>query len=406
MKNLAILLTVSLIAAAAAYFAFVSGAEIDEMTLIVDSGRAVIERDGDQIKVDESEELETGDLIRTDGVARLRLSGGRLAFLEDKARVSVTNDHALDGQGGSLRVQSTGGDAFRVTLGDIDANATNSNFRIDQGVGSARVGTYGGLVSLTSPGQPDLRVPQYFEAAVAVGDLPEDVRPYRFDTKDIWDREFLDSVMNLDEALISTVSPIADQRGGAKPPLGYFGSLADQNVDFMRRYLQRSTEDLLIGFMVAANAEEGSIKQAMGRAFRLHDDGGRWGLVAAILEARPGKLVSGLQALALDTGVADGGGDGAEAPEFNLAAGDPGPGDDDPPGPGEPVDPPEDPKDPKDPKDPDPPVSDDCSSGPECDIQEGVDELLPDDEPTPTPDDEEDPPPLTDGVLDREDGLP
>ena len=107
--------------------------------------------------------------------------------MEGKTRVFVSNDRTLDAQGGSVRAQSSADDAFKVTFGDVSAQATNSNFRVDQGVGSTRVGTYGGVVNLSTPGQPDVRVPQYFEAAVAVGDLPDEARPYRFDEGDFWD---------------------------------------------------------------------------------------------------------------------------------------------------------------------------------------------------------------------------
>ena len=121
MKNLAILLTACLIAAAAGYFVFVAGGEIDEMTLILESGEATIDRNADQISVEDSHELEEGDLIKTDGVAQLRLTGDRHAFMEGKTRVFVSNDRTLDAQGGSVRAQSSSDDAFKVTFGDVSA---------------------------------------------------------------------------------------------------------------------------------------------------------------------------------------------------------------------------------------------------------------------------------------------
>jgi hypothetical protein len=409
MKNLAILLTVSLIAAAAAYFAFVSGG-IDEMTLILESGRATVERDGHEIRVEDEQDLDEGDLIRIDGVARLRLAGDRHAFLEGRSRISVTNDHALDAHAGSVRVQSVHGDVFRVSFGDVEATATDSNFRVDQGVGSTRVGTYLGSVSLSTPGEPDLRVPQYFEAAIAVGDLPDSTRPYRFDLDDVWDSVFLDSVIEVDDELTRTASALSGQLvGGSGPSLGYFNGLAKQDVDFMRRYLKRATDELLIGFTIADNTRSGSMKRSFTRAFRLRDQGGRWGLIAAILDARTTSVVADLESIVGATGVADGSGETGEEPEFTLAAGEPsgpgaaGNGD----LPSDPTDPPaEVPGDPTDPKDPkDPPEGDDCASGPECDIQEGVDELNPlDDDPSPSPDGDQ--PPLTDGVLGGGNGLP
>jgi hypothetical protein len=174
----------------------------------------------------------------------------------------------------------------------------------------------------------------------------------------------------------------------------------------MRRYLKRSAEDLLIGFTVAENARAVSMKRAFTRAFQLRDDGGRWGLVATILDAPERKLVAGLEDLIIGTGVAEGDGEDAETPTF--AAGDSGPTDgggniDDPSNPDPRDDDPTEPKDPNDPGDPDEP--EDCTSGPECDgqdVTDRIDEFLPDDDPSPTPDG--DSPPLTDGVLGGGDG--
>ena len=417
MKNLAILVTVSLIAAAAAYFAFVSGDGIEPMTLRLEAGRAVVEREGERIPVEDSLRLKEGDVIRTmDGVATLRLAGRRFAHLNGDARVAVANDHTLDGRGGSLRA-SSGGDPFKVSFGDVSATTVNGHFRVDQGFGSARVGTYEGSARLSTPGQPTLDVPQFFEASVAVGDLPSQPRPYRFDLDDDWDLQLLGWIIDLDENLTRSANGLSSELelGGSRPNLEYFGALADQNVDFMRRYLQRATDDLLIGFTIADNSRSASLKRAFKKAFSLHDEGGRWGLVAAILDTRPTRLVADLGDLIAATGVAGGDEQGADAPEFTIAAGsEVAPGSGDPSDPTDPSDPPPDdptdPKDPKDPKDPDPPQ--DCSNGPECDAQETLDEILPDDDPSPSPDgDDEDggggnDPPLTDGVLGGGEGLP
>ncbi|MGH2754825.1 MAG: hypothetical protein ACRDLB_10365 [Actinomycetota bacterium] len=407
MKNLAILLTVCLIAAVAGYFAFVSGDEIDEMTLQLDAGRAFVVRDTERIAVEDSLELEEGDLIQSDGVARLRLAGQRHAFLDGKARVEVANDRSLDGQSGSLRAESSRGDVLKVTFGDVSANVNNANFRIDQGVGSTRAGTYEGSVDLSTPGEPDLTIPEYFEATIAVGDLPVAPRPYRFSPSDPWDDQFLGSVITLDQKLTQYGDGLSSNIGGARPSLGYFAGLADRNVDFMRRYLRRATDDLLIAFTIAENAPGHAMKRAFTQAFELRDNGGRWGLVATILDTRPNPLLADLTDLIVATGVVDGNSEGTAEPEFDLAAGaGSAPGEGGGSDPQDPIDnPPDDPSDPRDPKDPkDPDEGDDCSSGLECDISE-INPLDDDPSPTPPPEEEEDPP-LTDGVLNGGDGLP
>ena len=166
-------------------------------------------------------------------------------------------------------------------------------------------------------GQADLRVSRYFEAAVAVGDLPDDARPYRFENGDFWDEEFLFDEMNLDEALVKAGYSRSGQLG-AGPDLDYFSGLAKRNVDFMRRYLKLPAEELLIGFTVAENAGANTLERAFTRAFDLRDDGGAMGIVASIMEAPRGPLVAELRELVVGTGVAGGGDSGADDWRIDL----------------------------------------------------------------------------------------
>ena len=120
-----------------------------------------------------------------------------------------------------------------------------------------------------------------------------------------WNKRAPPSPANSAPAPTSTTSPDSPKR----------------NVDFMRRYLKLPAEELLIGFTVAEHAGDSTLERAFTRAFDLRDDGGRWGIVASILEAPRGPLVAELEDLVVGTGVAGGGDVGADDGGLTFASG-------------------------------------------------------------------------------------
>ena len=414
LKRLAVLLAVSITAAGSAYYVVSNSDDIGEMTIRPLGGQIFIVRDGASIEVKDDTPLEPGDLITTDkdGSARLRLAGARSGYVTDGAKISVSDSSSLDSRSGSMLMEVE--DRTTVSFDGVTAESSEGSFRIDQGFGSSRVGAYSGRVSLSRPGQSTVTIDGLYEAQLAAGELPSSTKPYRAEASDPWDRERLATAIRLDQELAELGGGLAAQlgRGSSRPTLAYFGGLAGKPVPFMRPYLKRSTAELLIGFTVADNAQDMKLPTGVAKAFELRDDGGQWGIVAAILESRPRPLLADLESVVV---AAVGGGDGgATAPEFTLAAAaeatgeapatdstvvdsgtpteqtdpeDPGTGPSDPDGGGGGGEPPDEP--------------DDCSSGPDCDL----DDLpgLPiggDPSPTPTEPPQDDDEPLSKGLLD------
>jgi hypothetical protein len=322
MRKIAIPLIIALVATTACWP--FSSDDIAEMSVkrTSDSGKVEIVRGDETISVTDAEEVEVGDLVSTSGGARalLRLAGekpdARFVNLAPNTDVRIESTRAIEGPLHTGSLVADAGAPTRVTFAGFDATSASGAFRVDIGAASVRAGAYSGAVRLETPGQPRISLPRLFEAQAAAGDL-DGKEPYDLDTGDPWDRVFLSAVVDLDEQLTPLANGLRSQLGGARPGLAYFRALADQNVDFMKRYLSRPTVDLLTAFLIADNAP-GSLKTNLDRAFRLADDGAKWAVVAGILDAGFKTLVADLSNVAEATGAVAGG-TGNEA-VFSVAA--------------------------------------------------------------------------------------
>lgn len=333
-KRLAILIAFAVVAGAVVYFAAQERGPIGEMRVQALAGSITLQRDGVNQTVSDEIAIEPGDTIRTssDGLAKLRLNDDRLAWLSRGTRVGIVGTDSLDIQSGRLLGHAR--DALHVEFDGVTALANDSTFRIDQGVGSSRAAAYRGGIELAAPGQPRLFLSSLFEAAISAGRLPRDTRPLQIQESD-WDLDsvprdevpalgYLEEILELDQTLTQRGNGLETQLGNERPRLPYFRDLAGRKVGFMRPMLKRPVKDLLIGFTIAKNSS-GSLKKDVRRTFRLRDEGGIWGVVAAIQEAKPKVLISELGSLIVAaTRVGGGAGSGVGEASFTLAAGSPG----------------------------------------------------------------------------------
>lgn len=299
--------------------------EIGQMEIRELRGDVVLMRGGETLPVDGSIAIKPGDTIKAvDGrtAAELRLSGDRHALLAGRAAVTIIDEQTMSLQSGSVKAESLGGDHLSLRFDDIEIRPAGpaAVFRVDQGFGFARAASYSGTAVLSRPGERPLELDRLFEASVAGGELPLTTKPYRYDRNDDWDRQHLQSVMELDENLSTTAASLTNQLGKKRPGLEFFKGLAGRTVPYVRDFLRQPTQDLLIGFAIAQNSPGTPAKKAMREAFSLHDAGGRWGVVATILDTRTKPLLAQLNDIVLATGIADGD-TGREAPDLTLAAG-------------------------------------------------------------------------------------
>lgn len=362
-------------------------------------GRVEIVRGGDVITVGDSDEaVEPGDVVRTfeGGLAQVKLEGEREAW------VGGTNQAVKGAAEGQMRivdpmsVQSDTGtvmadakESMEILFGDATATAEDALFRVDRRAGSGRAASYAGTVKLSAPGEPNITLQRLFEAPSSASDL-RNPQPYSLDPEDPFDAQELRDVIELEARLAPRAAGFASQLGQQKPNLDFFRALADgTNVNAMRPFMREPAIDLLLGFTVAVNADKMSFSDAVEQAFALRDDGGTWGVVAAILRSDPKLLLADLDAIFDASGVvADGSGGGADFSELAAEQAQAGGG----PVPSDPSDPePDDPRDggggggggqDPDPKEPDEP--EDCSNTTECRVQE-IRDALPSPGPTEGP---------------------
>jgi hypothetical protein len=127
--------------------------------------------------------------------------------------------------------------------------------------------------------------------------------------RDAWDKQYLSDVVDLTQELDLLATGFARQVDQTRPGLDYFSDLTTDDVAFMRGYLSRPAEDLLVAFTIADNDPDAPFKGSFTKAFRLFDDGASYGVAATILDARTRPLVAQLEELIVGTGAvaADGG---------------------------------------------------------------------------------------------------
>jgi len=400
MKKLCVLLALTLLAGSACWF---GGEEpLAEMSLRNEDGIVRIQRGDDVIPVgDKDVPVEPGDIIETRGfgIASLRLEGDRQAWISgatvEKALTRVVSSSSLEGRTGTILAHA--GDDMKVRFGAVVAAASDASFRIDQKAGGARAASLGGTVRLSAPGEPTMQVDRLFEVPASAGDLRAD-RPYQLNVDDPFDKRELARVVDLHLRLEQRIAGFANQLAGQKPDLAYFRALGDgTRVDAIKPYLKRRTIDLLTAFTIATNTSQYSFRRAIQKAFEHHDAGGSWAVVAEILGSKPALLLADLSDIIVATGaVAGGSGEDAQftvaaakaaddgttiAPSGNDGDGNDGSGNDGDGNDGDGND-----GDGNDGGDP----PDECTSGPECDVNEIRDRIFP----SPSPSD------VLDSILD------
>ena len=405
MKKISLLLVACLFSGVACW-PFSGDEAQPDMTLRREGdGKVEILRGSETIKVNGSDvPIEPGDIVRTykGALGQVALEGERVAWVggtgqvvdgAPDAQMRIIDTTSVESETGTVLAEAD--ESMKVRFGDATATTSDGVFRVDRRAGSARAGSLAGTVRLAAPGEPTLTLPRLYEASSTANDFRAS-QPYRLDPEDPFDKQRLESIIDLEGQLGQLSAGFVNQLGNGRPTLGYFRVLSNgKDVSAMRPYLKRPTIEQLLGFTVATNTDDYPFPQAIRDAFRHRDAGGSWGVVAAILRSQPRALLADLEDIIVGSGaVADGGGGSAQ---FDLAAAEaaqtgeapapPGPGPDqdldDPIEPDRPDDP-----DPDDPDDPDPDdeeePAEDCTSGIDCTQEEVRERIVPQPDPSPT----------------------
>ena len=320
---LSILLAFAVVAGAVGTLYLRDSGEFGDMEVIALFGKVEIHRGNSVIDVGTSPEaLEPQDVVVTarKSSARLKLEDGRTVSLQDSTRLRIRSTDTVEPQAGSILAVADSAPT-EVLFDDVTARFSTAMFRVDRGVGTARAAVLEGRARLESPGEPRVTLTRLMQVEVAAGDLPQNEVPYRTRLADMWDKKYLLDVMLLSQSLDELLDGFVPQLGNSRPGLGYFADLAGTNVDFMAPYLSRPVNDLLVGFTIAENDPDASLKSSFRQAFAYMDEGASYGVAATLLDVKPQPLVAQLEDMIVGTGAvaADGGAGEATFGEATLS---------------------------------------------------------------------------------------
>jgi hypothetical protein len=189
-------------------------------------------------------------------------------------------------------------------------------FRFDRRI-SVRVGVYTGGATITSL-TGTLPIPTLREGVVAARSLPRSATPLTVDPNDVWDRELLPDVIDLDSTLAAQSRGYQAQFGAVMRDWKEIAKIAPgRDLGFIAPYFQNTgSGDILIGTVFALLLElraRGSGAAAFfGTLLSLLDQGATWGLLAHEYLGDNGEQalkVAVTRAIALRTGdIRSGGG--------------------------------------------------------------------------------------------------
>lgn len=331
MKKLAIIPVVLSLVAGVLLWPFGGEEALAAMTLRAEDtgGRVEILRPSEKAIVVGSDDVavQPGDVIRTynGGLAQVALEGERVAWVGGRKQQAAGVPEAQMGivsttmvETGSGTVMAEAGDPMKVRFGDAVASGSDGVFRVDRLAGFARAASYKGTVRVSAPGETDVVLDRLYQAQATASDL-RPAQPYRLDPGDPFDGRELSSVLELENKLGVISQGFANELGNQKPTLGYFRAFAgDKNIEEIKRYLRRPAIDLLLGFTIAMNTKAYGFGDALDTAFENRDNGGSWGVVAAIVRSDPRLLVADLNNIIDASRIVAVGDSG---PVFDAAAG-------------------------------------------------------------------------------------
>ena len=250
------------------------------MELELIEGTAQLVRDGKTSRV-RRVTVEVGDRIRlpAGAIAELRLAAGR-DFELAAADVTIRSRSSLQLDRGNLLADLTS--PARITTDGVSVSASNSAFRIDRSL-STRLAVYrsaGGVAAAS--GSDTLSVPSLRQTIVAGGIL-DVARPLRLSSTDRWDQRYLQEVIDLDARLINFGRGLEAQLGDLAG-MAFFQQVAvgGSDVAFLGSYAGHRRADILIGLVIAAEAErlEGTVPEKFSSIFALWQQEATWGLIA------------------------------------------------------------------------------------------------------------------------------
>lgn len=320
----------SALALIAAGVALSAGGDVADLPVRLSSLRAVtvVSADGSVRSVDDGDTLRRGDTVRTgpDGSAVMTVERRRVVLAEE-SEVVVPDGASLDVRRGSVLLDRRRGPGLTVVAGDVRLDRIDPGaVRVDRSY-VVQVSVYAGRTRVRTSTGRQLTLTSLRTVGVAGRTLPTAGRPLSLSTPPHpWERDVLPGVVAADAALTRLAAGRID---------------ATLKTAARARSYVAAFADVLSDVTADAPASEAVLPVAIGRAARddraerarvasardLRADGGSWGVVAAIADARSGDVASRLEALLAGAEVGADGGTGPTSGPGPDGGGGAGPGD-------------------------------------------------------------------------------
>jgi hypothetical protein len=299
---LGVLMLVALIGSACRFGHSGSGGS---MSLQVSSGIARVTGGASPVTVTGRGRIGLGDhvILGPGGLATLYLSPG-VTFQMEAGEVLITASDRVQLVQGNVLAQLT-------RHGEIDAPGLSvasdaGVFRVDGGP-SPRVGVYSGSATMRGT-EASLHLTAYEQAVDTMGALPRSPSPLQIlATDDVWDHQYLQSAIDLNNRLANFGSGLDAQLGNASG-LAFFRIVLPSGTDvsYVVPYLDKSRSDVLIGWVIAADAaakQHADPGQTFTAVMSLWEAGESWGLLAMQLGVSADEVFAGLLNAVREVGI-------------------------------------------------------------------------------------------------------
>lgn len=275
------------------------------MALEVSSGTATVTGGASPVTVTGRAKLGLGDrvVLTAGGLATLYLRPG-VTFQMEGGEVLITAPDRLQLVRGNALAQLTGHGVIEAS--GLSVSSGDGVFRVDGGP-SPRVGVYSGSATMRAPGAT-LQLTAYEQAVDEMGTLPRSASPLQIlGTDDVWDQQYLQSAIDLNNRLVNFSSGLDAQLGNASG-LAFFRIVipSETDVSYVVPYLDKSRSDVLIGWVIASDAaarEHADLGQTFTAVMSLWEAGESWGLLAMQLGVTADQVFAGLLNAVREVGI-------------------------------------------------------------------------------------------------------
>lgn len=276
-----VLLAACLAGSAASLSACGHGPSDATTILLGATGVSVVSADGEAHPGVDGERLTVGETVRTAAADTALVTGRRVARLGPSTAVEIAgrSHYLLDA--GTVVIDHRHGPDARVDAGPVTVDHIGATaVRIERGF-AVRVATFDGGTATVAASERSMTLPALHEVEVPGGSLPATSAPMAL-RDDALDTAVAPALVAADRALDRRAAAL-DRTGGATVPAALIRTLPSAPP-------ATAVSERVLPVAIARADPSAPLADAYARAVGLRTDGGSWGVVAALVDAKIGAV--------------------------------------------------------------------------------------------------------------------